>query len=166
MLGTVSRWSRCGKRCPSDRLHARVKCAGSSGTWNGGITAHSGSKFFGAYAYNSTCSGLLTQTLSVPNGSYRASVWSRVFHTYNDPNACTNRIGIDPTGGTDPNSPNVVWSAWDTQSRTAFSEWHEISTLSVTAAAGTCTVFLQYSQQYNSGHHMNCFDDAKLISVL
>lgn len=133
-----------------------------SGTWYAGITPHSGSRFFGAHAFNSTCSGTLVQPVRVPDGYYRVSAWSRVFHTYNDPAAAANRVGLDPAGGTDPGSPNVVWSDWDTQPAAVFSEWHRISTPPVAVSGGFCTVFLQYAQQFNPYHHMNCFDDVEL----
>jgi hypothetical protein len=135
-----------------------------SGSWNFGITAHSGSWFFSAYGYNTTCSGVLTQTVTLPAGSYLASVWSRVYHGGNPENSAMNRIGIDPTGGTDPNSSNVVWSNWDSQSRTSYSEWRQITTAAVASPGGPCTVFLQYLQQNPSYYHANCFDDAKLAT--
>ena len=53
-----------------------------TGTWYAGITAHTGSKFFGAYAYNATCAGTLVQNLSVPNGNYSASAWSGKTEVY------------------------------------------------------------------------------------
>ena len=134
-----------------------------SGTWTLGLTAHTGSKFFGIYSSNYAVSGTLGQTVSVPSGEYQASTWSQVYRTYSDPTAAADRVGIDPTGGTNPNSPNVVWSAWDTQSTTSFSAWRLISTPSVSVASGACTVFLQYSQPFNSGRQANCFDDVGLV---
>lgn len=51
--------------------------------------------------------GIFTQVNVNPGSGYRASVaWAA-------PNAPTDvwgrQLGLDPTGGTDPNSPNVVW---------------------------------------------------------
>ncbi|OQA44857.1 MAG: hypothetical protein BWY52_01481 [Chloroflexi bacterium ADurb.Bin325] len=41
-----------------------------------------------------------------PGATYKASVgWGAP----NEPNAFGRRLGIDPTGGTDPNAPSVVW---------------------------------------------------------
>jgi hypothetical protein len=135
-----------------------------SGSWNFGITAHTGSWFFRAYGYNTAYSGVLTQTANVPAGSYRAYVWSRVYHGGNPENSAMNRVGVDPTGGTDPNALSVVWSDWDSQSRTSYSEWREISTAVVASGGGPCTVFLQYLQQNPSYYHACCFDDARLVS--
>ena len=75
-----------------------------------------------------------------------------------------NRVGIDPTGGSDPNSPNVVWSAWDSTPGT-LTPWREILAPEVTVSGGLCTVFLEYAQQTSFRSHINCLDDVTLISV-
>jgi hypothetical protein len=131
--------------------------------WKLGITPYSGTYFFGAYASASICSGCIYQQVDVPDGNYVASVQSRVYHNISYTDAAQSRIGIDPTGGTDPSAPSIVWSGWDTQSRASFSEWKLIST-PVTALSGTATVFLQYQEKYTMLGHANCFDDAVLIS--
>jgi hypothetical protein len=131
--------------------------------WKLGITPYSSTYFFGAYASASICSGCLYQQVDVPDGNYVASVQSRVYHNISYTDAAQSRIGIDPTGGTDPSAPSIVWSGWDTQSRASFSEWKLIST-PVTALSGTATVFLQYQEKYTMLGHANCFDDAVLIS--
>jgi hypothetical protein len=135
-----------------------------TGTWKG-ISAHSGSRFVGVYAYSPPNSGILSQSVSVPAGTYRASVWSRVMHTGGPEENARNRVGIDPTGGSDPNSPNVMWSAWDSTTGTTITAWREIVAPDVTVTGGTCTVFLEYSQQSSTCSHINCLDDATLISV-
>jgi hypothetical protein len=51
--------------------------------------------------------GILTQVEGVqPGGTYVAS-WG--WGGPNDPDSFGRKLGIDPTGGTDPLSPNVVW---------------------------------------------------------
>lgn len=50
--------------------------------------------------------GIWTQVRVTPGSGYRASVaWAAP----NDPGSFGRQLGIDPTGGTDPNSPNVIW---------------------------------------------------------
>jgi len=50
--------------------------------------------------------GIWTQVRVTPGNGYRASVaWAAP----NDPGSFGRQLGIDPTGGTDPNSPNVIW---------------------------------------------------------
>jgi hypothetical protein len=51
------------------------------------------------------------------------------------------KVGIDPTGGTDPNSANVQWSA----SASPYDQWAQMS-VSATATGDAVTVFLYMSQ--------------------
>lgn len=136
-----------------------------SGSWSFGITAYSGAWFFGVYGYNAAYSGAMSQSVSVPQGSYVASVRSRVYHGGNAQDSAMNRVGIDPTGGIDPLSPNVVWSAWDSQASQYVSTWRQIATPPVSVTGGRCTVFLQYLQQNPVYYHVNCFDAATLTAA-
>lgn len=50
--------------------------------------------------------GIYTQVGVTPGAGYRASIsWGAP----NDPANFGRQLGIDPTGGTDPNSPTVIW---------------------------------------------------------
>lgn len=50
--------------------------------------------------------GIFTQVNVTPGAGYRASIgWGAP----NAPDAFSRQLGIDPTGGTDPNSSNVIW---------------------------------------------------------
>ncbi len=50
--------------------------------------------------------GIYTQVQVTPGAGYRASIsWGAP----NAPDQFGRQLGIDPTGGTDPNSPSVVW---------------------------------------------------------
>ena len=50
--------------------------------------------------------GIYTQVGVTPGAGYRASIsWGAP----NDPANFGRQLGIDPTGGTDPNSPSVIW---------------------------------------------------------
>ena len=70
------------------------------------------------------------------------------------------RIGIDPFGGTDPLSPNVVWS----QSFNAPDSWVRYDVYA-RAQANTATVFL-YSSPFDARRHNAVFwDDAELVSL-
>ncbi len=52
--------------------------------------------------------GIFTQVQVTPGAGYRASVaWAAP----NEPDAFGRQLGIDPTGGTDPNGSTVVWGA-------------------------------------------------------
>jgi len=50
--------------------------------------------------------GIYTQVAVTPGAGYRASIgWGAP----NAPDTFGRQLGIDPTGGSDPNSPNVIW---------------------------------------------------------
>lgn len=50
--------------------------------------------------------GIFTQVQVTPGAGYRASIsWGAP----NAPDLFSRQLGIDPTGGTDPNSPTVIW---------------------------------------------------------
>jgi hypothetical protein len=51
--------------------------------------------------------GILTQVTDVQPGATYAASWG--WGGPNDPDSFGRKLGIDPTGGTDPLSPNVVW---------------------------------------------------------
>lgn len=50
--------------------------------------------------------GIYTQVAVTPGAGYRASI---AWGAPNAPDTFSRQLGIDPTGGTDPNSPNVIW---------------------------------------------------------
>lgn len=50
--------------------------------------------------------GIYTQVNVTPGAGYRASI---AWGAPNAPSTFGRQLGIDPTGGTDPNSPNVIW---------------------------------------------------------
>lgn len=50
--------------------------------------------------------GIFTQVNVIPGAGYRASI---AWGAPNAPDTFGRQLGIDPTGGTDPNSPAIVW---------------------------------------------------------
>ena len=80
------------------------------------------------------------------------------------------RIGVDPTGGIDPNSPNVIWHTSDlgpfyyTQTwNPPYTQlgWQQIA-LGFTAASNCATVFLQVHHQWALAWNITAFDDVAL----
>ena len=70
------------------------------------------------------------------------------------------RVGIDPFGGTDAFSPNVVWSEmFDT-----FDAWG-LYTVQASARSGTVTVFTRSAPHYGSQHNDVYVDDASLVAI-
>ncbi len=67
------------------------------------------------------------------------------------------RIGIDPTGGSDPNNPAIVWSAWTAP----HDQWLQ-QTASATATGTSVTVFLYSTQANISDLNKTYWDDVVL----
>ena len=70
------------------------------------------------------------------------------------------RAGIDPTGGADPFSPNVVWGSWSE----ARNGWVRVSSFT-TAQAGTATLILYATQETPSDPNGVYWDDAYFNGV-
>lgn len=74
-----------------------------------------------------------------------------------------NRLGIDPTGGTDPNSPTVVWGPWVSTSRA----WQDAICAAIAGEGATnwngyITVFLQTEHRWPLSLNLTMFDDVSL----
>lgn len=70
------------------------------------------------------------------------------------------RVGIDPFGGTDAFSPNIIWSdPFDT-----YDAWGLYS-IEATAGSGTVTVFTRSTPHYGNQHNDIYVDDASLVVV-
>ena len=70
------------------------------------------------------------------------------------------RVGIDPFGGTDGFSPNIIWSNADD----TFDAWGLYS-IEATAQAGAVTVFTRSSPHFPNQHNDIYVDDASLVAV-
>jgi hypothetical protein len=83
--------------------------------------------------------GVLWTSVAVPTGStYTIRVWTMVdSHLSGTSGNMQARVGTDSTGGTDFESPSVVWSSWNDEEET----WHE-QTVAATAGSDVVTVFL------------------------
>lgn len=78
-----------------------------------------------------------------------------------DPYQMEFRVGIDPNGGTDPWSPNIIWS-----SGYSYDEYHLIGPVQAEVGdAGTVTVFLRATAKWSVKHNDAYWDDASLVYV-
>lgn len=91
--------------------------------------------------------GLYQQVSVTPGNTYYANIIWLVFDSFANDGAVNNvvggigrRIGIDPTGGTDSRSSNVVWSEDNWRNDCKICGVEEVA---VTAQADTITVFLR-----------------------
>jgi len=129
---------------------------------------HSGNwaqKQFNTYATHNA--GILQQ-VKVTNGSRLTfSVWVQAWSSQNpdpgtvvDPGNYRVYIGLDPTGGTDWSSPNVVWS----EPRMEYNTWMRLE-VKATAKADTITVFLRGQPEFRNQFNDSYWDDACLTVV-
>lgn len=110
---------------------------------------------------------VLSQQVSVPaNATLEGSVWAW-YHTC-DPGSqnCDNRsnpvvrVGIDPTGGTNPFAPGVVWSG----NASPQGSWGLVGT-QAEAQGGVVTMFIYASQDTPRAINELYFDEATLRQV-
>ena len=90
-------------------------------------------------------------------------VWSSQHHDPDsvvDPGNYRVWVGIDPTGGTDWNSANIVWS----EEHMGYNTWLRPEVRAV-AQAGTITVFLKGQPEYRVKFNDSYWDDACLTVV-
>ncbi len=105
----------------------------------------------------------LWQQVNVPVGSYLVfSIWAISWSSARDVWAVSDShynkwVGIDPTGGTDPFSPNIVWSEVNRE----MDDWVQLS-VSAVAKAGTVTVFVRGKPDWAVKHNDIIVDDAVL----
>lgn len=116
--------------------------------------------------------GGMYQQVTVPrNTRLQFSIWGQAWsclhyekcHTSTkvwsvDPSPMHMRIGIDPTGGTDPFSPNIVWSA-EANPYDAY----QLFTVEAVAAGTSVTVFTYAAPDYRNDDNDVYWDDASLI---
>lgn len=133
-----------------------------------GPSPHGGTRAVNVSCGYFTCTAALYQTVgNIQSGTnVQATAWSQV-------KACNlgggtscgsaiesgsqTRIGIDPTGGSDPNNPAIVWSAWVKP----HDSWQQQS-VSATATSTNVTVFLYSTQANISDLNKTYWDDVSL----
>lgn len=123
-------------------------------------------QYFHSFA---TFIGGIMQQVTVPrNARLRFSAWGQAWsclHFEDCPNATSvnpspmnMRIGIDPTGGTDWTSPNVVWSPYANPY-----DAYQLFTVEAVAVGTRVTVFLYAAPEYRNDDNDVYWDDASLI---
>ena len=141
------------------------------------------------YPGNRVRSGELSQQWFHSFGNFRAGVWQQVSNipvgtrlrfelwgmawscdkeskgncqgaTSGDPSPMHFRIGIDPTGGTDPLSAAIVWSP----EQNPYDAWHHFQVEAV-AQNQTVTVFVYTYPEYRSQDNNVYIDDASLVAI-
>jgi hypothetical protein len=132
---------------------------------------HSGrfaQKWFNVYATHTA--GIFQQVSGIPVGSpLQLSAWVQVWSSSADnPDRSENpgnyrvSIGIDPYGGTDYNSENIVWSEFNTF---AYDAYKQLSVGTV-ARGNVVTVFLRGVPEFRVKHNDSYWDDVCLIAIV
>ena len=163
--GAWSPWTMIG----AGDINLRNYPAGGSSKWFAGATAHTGNWFLGGASNGGQVKGGACQRVAVAPGrpvTLRAWLWTYQADQLGkgkDVIAC-GRVGIDPTGGTDPNSTNVVWSPlataqdwWGSHSR----KWIDMA-VTATPTGGYATAFLQGGADSEMAWTVFCWDDVVL----
>ncbi len=126
-----------------------------TGPWFAGIEPYEGTYFLGTATNGGEKDGGVYQTIAADVGrDQKVTVWIQTYKEgFGLPTNCANRLGVDPYGGTDPTSSNVVWTAWTASE----GSWTELS-LTVTAQAPQITIFLEHRQDSANTWNVNAFD--------
>lgn len=130
-----------------------------AGPWFFDVAARDGGRFLGTAVNCGAKDGGVQQSIATrPGRVVAARAWTL---TYRDGAAgIRNRIGIDPTGGTDRTSARVVWSTWvETGGR-----WGTVS-VATRAAADRVTVFLEHDQDAANPWNVSAFDGVEVVQV-
>ncbi|HUV04314.1 MAG TPA: carboxypeptidase regulatory-like domain-containing protein [Armatimonadota bacterium] len=135
-----------------------------NGTWTYGPTPpHTGSWFAGQQKNNGSRNGGLYQQVAVTSGqTYTARAFSRVERENCPWGETYNRLGVEKSGGTDPNSGSVVWTSRDYPYVHDYGEWR-LQTQTFTAMGSYATVFIDYKELATAGRKIDCFDDVGLF---
>lgn len=127
-----------------------------------GFQPHSGKGFFGAVAGSNIKDGGIYQTIAVePDALYEVSVWSMTYQTADGLRGdVANRLGVDPMGGKDPNSPYVIWTPFSPSHK----EWTQLK-LQVRPVKPKMTIFLHHLQVQGITFNCNFFDDVEVKKI-
>lgn len=118
-------------------------------------------------SYSSAFAGVFQRVPIQADATVRLSAWTYGWSsTGDDPTVSQNaawmrqRIGIDPTGGTDPNSPDIIWSP----AAQYIDTWGELA-IEATATSDHVTVYLSAYPNFVLPNNEVYFDNAQLTLV-
>ena len=128
---------------------------------------HSGSAAAQYFTFHGTHTAGLLQVVDVPqNASLRFSIWGQAWSSTGDaevsefPTPVNMRIGIDPTGGTNPYSPAIVWSGY----KQPYDSYQQF-VVEAQAQGNQVTVFTISSPDEARKHNDIYWDDAELVVI-
>lgn len=119
------------------------------------------------FTFHSTHTAGLLQVVDVPaNAELQFSIWGQAWSSTGDgdfsdfPTAVNMRIGIDPTGSTNPYSPSIVWSDY----KQPYDSYQQF-TVEAQAQGDTVTVFTISSPDEARKHNDIYWDNASLVAT-
>lgn len=121
----------------------------------GGIKRSGGRSYHMSRGGGTFTAWLLQQVSVAPNTDVQGGAWALIEH---NSGGSVVRAGIDPNGGTDPNSPGVVWSEW----AGALYQWNLVQVTTRAGTTGVVTLFLYATQSQPSNPNGVYWDDAFL----
>jgi Carboxypeptidase regulatory-like domain len=120
------------------------------------LSARHRSRFLGTAANCGEKDGGVYQAVAAVSGRpVRLAAW--LLTTRDGEAPMGSRLGLDPHGGTNPESADIVWSDWiETNGK-----WRKVA-IEALAAADRITIFLQYDQNAANRWSISAFDEVAL----
>jgi hypothetical protein len=132
-----------------------------------GVVPHGGIGLLGTAANWGGKQGAVYQKLSVNQGaSYDISAWASVTWQGGTSGERGCRLGVDPTGGHDIGSADIVWTNWYSAPGEWDGSWHELELtgISATTNRNVLTIWLQHKQRPGGVWNITCFDDVSMAA--
>ncbi|HEX2908609.1 MAG TPA: SH3 domain-containing protein [Phototrophicaceae bacterium] len=124
-----------------------------------GPIKRSGNRSYNLGRGGGTFTAWISQQVSVqPNTNVEGGAW---VYIHSNSGGSIVRAGIDPTGGTDANSPTVVWG----NASGGLYQWNYVTAATKAGAAGVVTLFLYATQTAPSDPNSVYWDDAFLNGI-
>lgn len=137
--------------------------AGGPQTWLADLTAYNGSYFLGAGANLGYKNGGVFQRVYVdPGDFYTLSARYMTYQAGGEEGYTEAKIGINPNGGIDPGSPDIVW--WHGYSATNDATWHPAAITVTAGETGVATVFLEFEHLFALKWHVSAIDGVRFES--
>lgn len=130
-----------------------------------------GCQYFGSFG--AIDAGLFQQVAVVPGQRYRFQARGHCWSTCDDdlyqsgncdswdPTQGTLTVGIDPAGGTDYASPEIVWG----EGAHIYDRYADIPAVAAEARGATLTVFIRCTYRWGYKHNDTFVDSASLVAV-
>ncbi len=128
-----------------------------------GVLSHDGSpRIGGSAASYGALNPIIAQPFAQPaNSEIEVSGWAWARNLQNndyaDPIGTQVHLGYDPTGGSDPNSANVIWDFI----LAADSDWHRLSVTANSGGSTQGTVYWKVVNQWALQFNVTYFDDTQ-----